>query len=326
MIDTFLVTLTPMLSLFFCIAVGYTAKKCRLLPDNAGKVMAKMENWIFVPALSFITMARYCTPATVGTHAQNLVLSTCGVLLAIGIAIPLSRLFAGPRDPERGVYMYALAFANSGYMGDPIVQALFGDVALSYYKLYCLPVSAMIYTWGISRMIPGGKSALKKLINPPMVALFLGMIVGLTGLGKHLPAFLTGTLDSLRACMGPVAMLLAGFTIATYDFRSMLTERRVYIAAALRLTVLPAAVVTLVFLLKELANLAFGMAIDNRVLYYSFFATASALGLNTVVFPEAYGGNAKTGAGMTLVSHTLAVITIPLLFSLMTLLFGNPFA
>ena len=327
MTATLLATLWPMLSLFVCIAIGYTAKRCRLLPDNAGKTMAKMETWIFFPALSFSTMARNCTPDTLGTHAQNLLLGVFAVSVAIAIAIPLSLAFAKRGTSERGIYMYALAFANSGYMGDPIVQGLYGDTVLSYYKLFCVPISIAIYTWGVSRLIPGKKGgSLKKILNPPMVALFLGIFTGLTGLGKVLPPFLTTTLDSLRACMGPVAMLLAGFTIASYPLRDMLTDRKIYLVALLRLTVLPTVIVAVVFGLKSAANAIFGLSIGSEVLFYAFIATGAALGLNTVVFPEAYGGNPKTGAGMALISHTLAVITIPLALSLLTLIFGDPFA
>ena len=56
MLDTFLATLNPMLTLFICIAVGYIANKTKILPENAGKVMAKLETWIFCPALSFSTI------------------------------------------------------------------------------------------------------------------------------------------------------------------------------------------------------------------------------------------------------------------------------
>ena len=61
-----------------------------------------------------------------------------------------------------------------------------------------------------------------------------------------------------------------------------------------------------------------------KSLFLAFVATATPLGLNTVVFPEAYGGNPKTGASMAMISHTLCVITIPLLYSLMVLIFGEP--
>lgn len=323
----FLATLTPMLTLFFCIVVGFLLRRGRLLPDNASSTMAKLETWVFLPALSFMTMTRYCTPDTLGTHTKNVVLSAVGVAIAIGIALLLAPLFSKRDSAEHGVFLYALAFANSGYMGDPVVQALFGDEVLSYYKIYCLPVSLAIYTWGISRMIPkGGKSTLRRIINPPTVALLLGILSGLCGFLEVMPDFLVRALDSLRACMGPVAMLLAGFTIASYPLRDMLADKRVYVASLLRLFAIPAVIIGALFGLKSLFTLATGIAIDNSVLFFTFFAVGTPLGLNTVVFPAAYGKDPKLGAGMTLISHTLAIVTIPLMVSLLTLLFGSPFA
>ena len=214
-------------------------------------------------------------------------------------------------------------------MGDPIVLALFGEAGLAYYQLFCLPLHLVIYTWGISVLTPKDKangSALKRLLNAPTLGLIAGIIVGLSGLGNYLPAFVVSALDSLKACMGPVAMLLAGFTIAKYDLLGMLKKKKVYIATALRLVAIPCVIVSVLFAIKSLANLAFGFSIGNDVLFLAFFATATPLGLNTVVFPEAYGGNPETGASMAMISHTLCVISIPLLYTLMTLLFGTPFA
>ena len=84
--------------------------------------------------------------------------------------------------------------------------------------------------------------------------------------------------------------------------------------------------VTLLFLAKQLLGILIGTPIGNDVLFLAFFALAAPLGLNTVVFPEAYGGNPETGASMTLISHTLCVISIPLLYALMVALFGVPFS
>ena len=325
---TFIATLTPMLTLFTCIATGFVLYKCKILPEGSGKAMAKMETWIFCPALNFTTMAYYCTVDSIGEHFINIILSSFGVMLAVGISILRAPRFVKKKGTERGVYHYALAFANSGYMGDPIVLALFGNLGLAFFKLYCLPVQLMIYSWGISVMIPGGEKkggAWRRVINAPTVAMLLGIAVGLSGVGKYIPAFLTNSLDTLKVCMGPVAMLLAGVTIAKYDFLSMLKNKKVYIATALRLTLLPAIIVSFTLGLKTLANAAFGLNIGNEVLFLTFFATAPALGLNTVIFPEAFGGNPETGASMAMISHTLCVISIPLLYALMVTLFGVPF-
>lgn len=324
--QTFLATLTPMLMLFCCIAVGFVARRAKLLPDNAGKVMAKLETWVFCPALNFSTMATYCTVASLTTYATNIAVAAVGVAIAVGIAFPVSVLFTRKNKSERGIYRYALAFANSGYVGDPLIRTLFGDVALSHYKIYCLPLSLMIYTWGVSVLTPEGKAkggVLKKVLNAPTVAILLGVVVGLSGIGAHMPEFLSGTLNSLKGCMGPVAMLLAGFTIAGYGIPNMLKQKKVYVASLLRLVIIPTVIISLLFGLKELANMLFSLNIDNSVLYLAFFATATPLGLNTVVFPEAYGGDPKTGASMAMISHTLCVISIPLMLALLTHILGG---
>lgn len=323
----FVATLMPMLTLFVCIAVGFLAGKCKLLPENAGKTLAKSEMWIFCPALNFMTMVRFFTIGSIGTHSVNLVLAIACVSLAVGMAIPLSRVFVKEKSSERGIYAYALAIANTGYMGDPIVLALFGEIGLSFYKIFTLPYSIVIYSWGISVLIPDpqGKSGfLKRLINAPTIAMLLGMVVGISGLGAHLPEFLTDSLDILKTCMGPVAMLLAGLTISKYDFLSMLKKRKVYLATALRLVVLPVIGIVFLFALKNLLGVIFSLNISNNVLFLAFVATATPLGLNTVVFPEAYGGNPETGASMAMISHTLCVITIPILYAVMVWAFGTP--
>ena len=326
--NTFFATLTPMLTLFACIAAGFALSKCKILPDGSGKVMAKLETWIFCPALSFMTMVRFCTAESIGAHLTNIILATTGVALSVALAIFLSRFFVKEKSAERNVYTYALAFANGGYAGDPIVLALFGDVVLSYYKLFYLPFSLMINSWGIGVLMPPSEQNncfWKRLLNAPTVAMLAGLAMGLSGLGKYLPAFFVNTLDSLRACMGPVAMLLAGVTIAKYDFLSMLKKKKIYAVTGLRLVVLPMVIVSFIFCLKNLANALLGTSIGNDVLFLTFFGTATALGMNTVVFPEAYGGNPETGAGMAMISHTLCILSIPLMYALMVAVFGVPF-
>ncbi|MBQ8416673.1 MAG: AEC family transporter [Clostridia bacterium] len=328
---TFLATLTPMLTLFFCIAIGFLSAKTKILPESASQTMAKMETWILCPALSFMTMLRYFTVDSLLTHGTNIMMATISMALAMAIAIPLAKLFVKENNAERGVYSYALAFANFGYIGDPIVLALFGEEVLAYYKLFCLPLTIVIYTWGISVLTPqregnGGRGEMfKRLLNAPTVAMLIGAVMGLSGLGVYLPEFLISALDSIKACMGPVAMLLAGVTIARFDFIGMLKKKKVYVATLLRLAVIPTVIIAALFGIKTLANLLFGFSIGNDVLFLCFFATATPLGLNTVVFPEAYGGNPETGASMAMISHTLCVVSIPIMYALMVAVFGVPF-
>ena len=331
MIKTFLETLTPMLTLFICMAIGFALRILKILPKSAGEVMSKLLVWVFCPAISFSSMAKFFTVETIGVHLTNLLLGSVGAIIAIGLAIFIAGFIIKKKSNEQGVYQYALAFGNSGYVGEPIVMAIFGDVGLFFYKICCLPINIAIYTWGLKVLTPKDierKSALKGLFNAPMVALFIGIIVGITGLGDILYSssslkFFTNSVDMLKDCMGPVAMLLAGLTVANYSLEKMFKNKKVYIATLFRLVIIPIILIAVMFGIKELVNLIFSLTIDNSVLFLLFFAWATPLGLNTVVFPEAYGGDPSTGASMAMISHTLCVISIPLMYALMVFVFGS---
>ena len=96
-----------------------------------------------------------------------------------------------------------------------------------------------------------------------------------------------------------------------YNFKEILTDKKVYFATIYRLFIAPALVILLLWLAKAPVYMM-GLAL---------FAYATPLGMNTVVFPAAFGGETKTGASMALISHTLCVITIPVMYALFTLIF-----
>ena len=331
--DMFSAVLDKMLTLFLCMAVGYILCKAKILPHDAGKTMAKLLTWVFSPALTFYAMSVYCTTSNFAKGGSYILIAGISVTVALALSIPVSKLFVKDNSYARGVYKYALTFGNSGYVGSPLVLALFGDTGFFWYNLICLPINIVIFTWGISVLVAkkeGEKrNNFKSLLNAPMIATFIGIIVGLTGLGNFIigiekTTFFGSTLTSLKSCYGPVAMLLAGFTVARFDFLPMLKNVRVYFATALRLVVLPIILIGLMYAVMLLLNVTFNFTVDTFILFMLFFAVATPLGLNTVVFPEAFGGDPSTGASMAMISHTLCVLTIPLMFTLMGFIFGTP--
>ncbi len=331
--QTFLATLTPMLTLFTCIAIGYLIRKLGIIGDEASKVIAKLETSVFCVALNISSMTKNFTAENIGKYWINILFGLLAVVIGIVVAILLARFFVKEDNYERKVYRYALAFANYGYVGDPIVMMLFGG-ALSpgffYYKMITLPIGILCLSWGVSGLIPGKKDlkgTLKRLLNPPMIGMLVGMIIGITTLGGVIYSapqceFIVNVLDMLSGCMGPCAMLLAGITVARFSLPAMLKKKKVYVASIFRLIILPALILAIIYGAKELINVVFGANINNDILFLLFFAVAMPLGMNTIVFPEAYGGDPSTGASMTLISHTICVLTIPLMFALLCLIFG----
>ena len=302
-----------MLNMFLLILIGFFLRKKRLLPDNAGTAMSKLETFVFAPALSFVTQLNNCNVANFKKYSSFMLYSLGIIVLAVILAYPLSRLFVRKKENDeflRSVYKYSIAFANYGFLGNFLVLGVWGSEMLFKYTMFTFPMSFFCYCWGIPLLISDGGpkkgfiEKLKPLFNPPTIALILGSVLGLLEINRFIPSFVTKMLDSASDCMGPVAMLLAGFVIGGFEIKSLIADKKVYIVTALRLIVLPA---LFIFLLR-LVNA------PEECLPLALVAYAAPLGLNTIVYPAAYGKDTKPGASMAVISNTLCVITLPVMY------------
>ena len=234
----FVMTLKQMLTMFAFILVGYALRKSKILPEQSGVTMARLETYLFVPALSLSNMMAQCTPKTFAENSTLILYGAAITVVAILLAIPISKLFIRRADSsaavyQRSIYRYGMTFANYGFMGNFIILGVFGDEMFFKYQMFCLVLGIFCTSYGLYLLIPKEQSAglwqnLKKgLLAPPMLALVAGVIVGLLGLGEYVPTFLVNMLDGAGKCQGPVAMVLAGFVIAGYPLKDVLVNNKV---------------------------------------------------------------------------------------------------
>ncbi len=62
--EIFKLTLSQMLMMFTLIAAGVLLRKAAVLNTHAGNIMARLETYVFVPALLLYTQMTKCTVAT----------------------------------------------------------------------------------------------------------------------------------------------------------------------------------------------------------------------------------------------------------------------
>ncbi len=315
--EIFNMTLTQMLVMFLLMLTGYILRKGKFLPENASATISKLLAFVLSPALTLGNQIKMCTPETFINNSGLMVYGFVLVLVALGLSYPVSALIVKnpQKDPsidyKRNIYKYALTFGNWGYMGNYIVLGIGGDELLFRYTMFTFFINIATYAWGIYILVPKEhnsgsmlKSLKKGLLTPPFIALVLGAILGISGIGKVVPVFVTNALDSAGNCMGPMAMILAGFVVGGYNFSQLLKDKKVYIVTFLRLIVIPA---VFIIALKFLNT-------PKVIMQLALVCFAAPMGLNTVVYPAAYGGETKTGASMAMISHVLSVITIPIMY------------
>ncbi len=307
--EVFNLTLNQMFMMMVVIFLGFLLRKKNIFPENSHIILSRLETNVFLPALNFSNMLAHCT---VKTFAENFELILYGLILisaVILISYPISKLFSKNDGYQRNIYKYALSFGNYAFMGNFIVLNIWGSDMFFKYSMFTLLINFICVSWGLYALIPKDNenifmSIKKGILTPPTIALMLGMVLGFFKF--KVPSFFEDALSSLSSCMGPVAMLLVGVVIGGYEIKSLFKNPKIYIVTFLRLILLPCIIVGILKL----------TGFPDSVILFSLLVFATPVGLNTIVYPSAYGGDTKTGASMAMVSHLFSVITIPLMYLL----------
>lgn len=305
--NLFVSTLNQLIFLFSFIAVGYFLVKKGLVPKNSSSVLSKLENLIFIPALVMGTFINNFTIKRIISAWKLLTVSLIIALIAIPLAISISKITTKDKYIQR-IFTYGLSFSNFGFMGNAVVSSLFPDIFFEYL-IFTLPLWILIYLWGVPRLLIADSNKkqnfiarLKSLLNPMFIAMLIGMVIGISGL--QLPKWATSFISVSGDCMSPIAMLLTGMVVATISIKKAFTNLNIYIISIIRLLIIPFIFIAISYFVK----------MNETIFICAVSSLAMPLGLNTIVIPSALGKDTTVAAGMTVVSHLLSCITIPIVF------------
>ena len=144
------------------------------------------------------------------------------------------------------------------------------------------------------------KALLKVLMNPCMMAVYLGMLQAAIQL--PIPEFAQKALTGLGNCTTPISMLLIGSMLTALTLDSFKDFSIVYYGF-IRLAVLP--IFALVFMKALGAN--------DVLVACGVILTAMPAGSTTALLAQKYGADAVYGTKIVLTSVLLSMISIPII-------------
>ncbi len=291
--------------LFSYIFIGFILCRGNYIPKESGRVFSRLENKILMPAVVINTFMNNCTLENIMGKWIFIVYSVAILIFCIIVGFIVGK-FVGKTEYLQKIYRYSVSVSNFGFVGTAMVSGIYGvgSIELFDYMMFTLPLNLFTYSIGVAWLVPnGGKIfSVKSFINPIFVSLFIGALWGIFSLPKF--RLLTTLISGAADCMSPIAMILTGFVIGSYNLKSLFSKWENYVITGVRLLALPFVIVTVLRLLNT----------PDEIVIATLCAHAMPLGLNTVIIPSAYGQNPETGAGMALVSQLGSVFTIPFLF------------
>lgn len=286
--------------LFIAMIAGYICKKSKILDSKSTKSLSNMLTYITNPCLILCSLQMEYSTDTLKVAGCVFVLS---IIIHSVMAVVSHFIFIKNNDHRsRSVYSFALTYANCGYMGYPIMMAIFGDEkGLFYGVIFTTVFNLFNWTHGIIVMNPEkGKLPWKKLIyNPALISVIVSMILFLTK--TMLPATIKEGVSMLGNMTFPLSMIIIGSLLADMKIIKILSKGSVYLFSFLKLLIVPA----VMLLAAKLLNLPEFIAITGITM------CASPSAANTAVLAEVYDNDSALAARLVGVTTLFCLVTMP---------------
>ena len=225
--------------MFLMILIGAGMRKIQIVTTEGRRSMTNLVVNLILPSNILYAFSK----ADASAFRSMLVVVAMAFLIQLAWYL-LSRVFwRGMDESRRGVMRYAFQFSNCGYLGNPVIEGLYGAPGLVYASVFLLPVRLFMWSVGLECFQKGAGSLRKTieraLTHPCVVATILGVVWMFFPVG--LPDFLYNTISGFNQCLTPMTMLVIGFIMAETDLKKMFCKD-LFVITVLRLLLQPLAV------------------------------------------------------------------------------------
>lgn len=245
------------------------------------------------------------------TLVAGLLLSFAAAIASHFIAILISTaLIRKNSSAESGLERYAVVYSNCGFIGIPLIGSVLGNEGVFYLTAYMTVFNLLTWTHGLSLM--KGNFRLRNLrdglLSPMVLSTLLAMALFFMQL--RIPGPLLDSMNYIADMNTPLAMMVAGFSVAHSNLKEICTNLHIYKVAALKLLAVPLAV--LVFL-------SF-LPLDSTVAYTTLIASACPTATTITMMSILYNKNHAYASEIFSFTTVLSILTIPVVISAAELL------
>lgn len=308
--------LTALFKLFFLLIAGYALNKIGLLDSRVNKGMTSLVVNLTNPALILGSLSSTGT-VTEGAVLTLLLFSVGMYVLLPAAAFLFARLVRVKKD-RRGVAELLLIFGNTAFMAIPILQALYGDVAVFYLSIMNMPFNFLVYSYGVwllgrdkKAQLSGApqsdakgspRFSLKTLASPGIICSVVALVMYFTHI--QFPSILGETFSFIGGITPPLSMIVIGSILAEYPLSNIFGDLKIKLLLTAKLLFFPVAALAL-------ARLFFT---DPVIVGIITLALAMPCASFCTMLSKEYDVNTGVASSGVVFSTVLSLVTIPLIY------------
>lgn len=289
------ITFKKLIEMFIILFVGIIGYKTKVISESGNKTLSNVLLMIINPIVLFMAFQQDYTPELL----KNFIVSVFFAVIAHIVGIIISYIFIKKTAKDFEIEKVACTYSNCGFIGIPIINAIFGSEGVFYLAAYLAVFNLFLWTHGL--VVTTGKFNIKTIISgllsPCMTAIFLGAALAYF----KLPEIISSPLNAIADMNTPVAMLVAGATMAQSDILKAIKNYRVYIVALLKLFIIPVITAVVLFLFQY----------DDMVTTITVIEMACPVAASGTMFALRYNRNAIYASELYIISTLLSAISLP---------------
>lgn len=294
-----------MLILFFLILCGYISGRSGLLKKEDIPLLSKIVLNIGIPGVVLSSVGGGCQLTVSEVFLCLTGFFAFSILCALFAKATVKLL--GIKADKR-LYEFMYMFSNVGFVGLPVVQAVLGEKVLVYALLFLIPNNLLLFSYGEYLMRDTKGFSLRSFLNPPVIASILA--VGICLFDICFPYPVAKSISYMGNITTPLAMIITGISLNGVPVKEMGKNKELRLFLAVKMLLLPLVGYAVLRILR----------VPNMMVNILILMMAMPIPSNTVIYASIYQKNVSLASQASVLTSLVCVVTIPIVFSLISLL------
>ncbi len=301
------IIIKSIISLFLIMLVGVYGNKKGIIDDKVNKGLTDILLNIALPFMIISSFSFSYDEAVKNNVIKTFIYS----LVAYIIIIIISHILTMPIRGERKVILhFCNIFTNTGYIGFPILNAIYGSEAVIYGAIFNMFFVLFLWTYGI--IIFKGhleKEELKEeitgaLLNPSVIAVYIGIIMMIFDI--RIPDMLLSSVSSIGNMTGPISMIIVGAMSTNIKIKEHLSDWTIYYSVLSKIIIIP----LILFFISVLINDR--SIVSNSVIILGSMPSA----VMASIFAERFNIKKDYATIIVVATTLISIFTVPFLLRL----------
>ena len=296
----FILIFEQLVKMFSIMLLAILCYKIKLVNQEGNKTVSNLLLLVVNPLVIITTYQTDYKPELV----RGLLISFGAAVLCHIVGIIVTTLLIRPKgSPDANIERYNAMYSNCGFIGIPLISSVLGSNGVFFLSAYIVVFNLFSWSHGVVLMEKkfSWENVRKGLRAPMVTATIIAVLLFFFRI--RFPDVVLDSMNYVADMNTPLAMMVAGFSVAQTDILKMCTKLRVYFSCFLKLVLIP---VIMIFLLKIIP-------LPRDVAMTALIACACPAATTGTMMAIRYRQNYTYSSEMFALSTILAVATIPLI-------------